>query len=194
MVALNMIDSIGYGLRRIHDSQRKRFLPLPDYEFPRDNEVRTTIYSRVIDQNYSEQLMAHTDLDLAGVLALDRVQKKLPLDDTTTRRLRRQGLIDGCRPHLHVSAQIAVATNTVADYVRTRSQSDEHYIKLITDYLRTAGSASRRELDDLLFPLLSDALSAEQKRNKVHNLLAKLRRAKTVENAGTRRNSRWTLL
>lgn len=194
MVALNMIDSIGYGLRRIHDSQRKRFLPLPDYEFPRDNEVRTTIYSRVIDQNYSEQLMAHTDLDLADVLALDRVQKKLPLDDTTTRRLRRQGLIDGRRPHLHVSAQIAVATNTVADYVRTRSQSDEHYIKLITDYLRTAGSASRRELDDLLFPLLSDALSAEQKRNKVHNLLAKLRRAKTVENAGTRRNSRWTLL
>lgn len=194
MVSLNMIDSIGYGLRRIHDSQRKRFLPLPDYEFPRDNEVRTTIYSRVIDQNYSEQLMAHTDLHLADVLALDRVQKKLPLDDTTTRRLRRQGLIDGRRPHLHVSARIAVATNTVADYVRTRSQSDEHYTKLITDYLRTAGSASRQELDDLLFPLLSDALTAEQKRNKVHNLLAKLRRAKTVINAGTRRNSRWTLL
>ena len=62
------------------------------------------------------------------------------------------------------------------------------------NYLRTAGSASRQELDGLLIPLLSDALTPEQKRNKVHNLLAKLRRQGTIANTGTRRDSRWELL
>lgn len=56
------------------------------------------------------------------------------------------------------------------------------------------GALPLDKLDDHLFPLLSDALSAEQKRNKVHNLLAKLRHTDTVTNAGTRRKSRWTLL
>ncbi|MGO1567930.1 MAG: ATP-binding protein [Brachybacterium sp.] len=42
-----------------------------------------------------------------------------------------------------------------------------------------------------VFPLLSDALTSEQKRNKIHNLLAKLRRTGQIANTGSRRNSRW---
>ena len=50
---------------------------------------------------------------------MNRVQKKLPLDDVMVKQLRRAGLIEGRRPNLHVSALVAKATGTQADYLRT---------------------------------------------------------------------------
>lgn len=193
MTQLNMIDRMGLGIQQINLSQRRRFLPLPDYDLTEAGAVKLTIYGAVIDTNYSEQLMERTDLPLEDVLALDRVQKKMPIAKEAVARLRRARLIEGRSPNLHVSSVVAAATDTLASYVRTKAQSDEFYAKLVLDYLAVAGGASRREINDLLWDKLSEALDDTQKAHKVMNLLAKMRSNGQIHNAGTRSKPRWVL-
>jgi len=145
----------------------------------------------VIDESYSKLLMARTDLPLEDVLALDRVQKGRSISDAAITRLRTAGLIEGRKPRLHVSAVVAEVTDTRADYIRTRALDDSHYAKLVEDYLDKFGSATRREIDELLFSKLSDALDDQQKRNKVSNLLARMRRDGLIRNDGSRGHPRW---
>lgn len=193
MAELNMIDQMGYGIQRIYEAQRRRFFPLPDYDLSDPDAVKLTIHGRVVDPAYSRLLMQVTDLNLVDVVNLDRVQKKLPITDDAIRQLRRRELIEGRKPHFHVSAKIAAATATMADYVRTRPQDDEFYAKLLTDYLAGAGHATRREVDQLLLDKLSDALTPEQRIKKIANLLTKLRRQGLIVNAGPRAAPQWML-
>jgi ATP-dependent DNA helicase RecG len=193
MVALNMIDKMGYGIYDMLRAQAKRYLPLPDYNFDEPNTVKMTIYGGEVDSTYTQMLMQKTDLDFVDVLALDRVQKKLPIPDEAVTRLKRTGLIEGRKPNFHVSATIAKATASKADYIRTRAQDDEFYAKLLTDYLQKFGQASRAEIDQLLLPKLSEALTAEQKNDKVGNLLTKLRRKGRIRNTGSRGQPIWLL-
>jgi ATP-dependent DNA helicase RecG len=139
-------------------------------------------------------LIQKTDLPLVDVLALDRVQKKLPIPDNAVARLRRGGLIEGRKPHFHVSAAVAkVSATGKADYIRTRAQDDEFYAKLLTDYLQKFGQASRAEINKLLYDKLSDALSEEQKTTKINNLITKWRRADLITNTGSDRVPCWVL-
>lgn len=194
MAELNMIDTMGYGIRRMTNGQARRYLPLPDYDLSDPQSVKLTIYGGVVDPAYTRLLMQRTDLPLTDVLALDRVQKRLPLPDEAIRRLRHAKLIEGRKPHLHVAADVAPATGSKADYIRTRAQDDAHYASLVLDYLRQFGSASRLEIDDLLRPYLHDSLDPAQKRNKVTNLLAKMRRTGQIRNAGSTPRPRWELV
>ncbi len=89
---------------------------------------------------------------------------------------------------------MAAATDQKADYIRTRAQDDEFYAKLLTDYLQRYGSATRAEINKLLLPKLSEVLSAEQKDNKVANLLTQLRRTGRIHNSGTRARPVWRLV
>tara|TARA_B100000678_G_scaffold261048_1_gene242300 strand:+ start:262 stop:1905 length:1644 start_codon:yes stop_codon:yes gene_type:complete len=193
MTELNMIDHMGYGIHDIYQRQRKRFFPLPDFDLQSDDMVRLTIHGRVVDPAYSRLLMQRTGLDLVDVLALDRVQKGLPITDDAIKHLRRNKLIEGRKPNFHVSAQVAAATSTMADYVRTRAQDDEFYAKLLVDYLAGAGTASRKDINQLLLDKLSDALTTEQKLKKVANLLTKLRRHGVIVNTGPRAAPQWQL-
>jgi ATP-dependent DNA helicase RecG len=127
------------------------------------------------------------------VLALDRVQKKLAIPDDVVTRLKRAKLIEGRKPHFHVSAIVAKATATQADYIHTRAQDDEFYAKLLTDYLEKFGEANRAQINQLLLPKLSDALTVGQKLIKINNLLTKLRRKGVIFNAGTDKAPRWQL-
>lgn len=193
MAELNMIDQMGYGIQRIYLRQRQRFFPLPDYDLDSANMVRLTIHGRIVDPAYSRLLMQQTGLNLVDVLALDRVQKKLSITDDAIKHLRRGNLIEGRKPNFFVSAHVAAATATMADYVRTRGQDDEFYAKLLTDYLVGAGTASRKVVDDLLLNKLSEALNPDQKAAKIANLLTKLRRRGQIVNTGSRRIPKWKL-
>ena len=193
MTELNMIDTMGYGIYSMHTRQAKRYLPMPDYDFSEAKAVRMTIYGRVVDPAYSRLLMQKTNLPLADVLSLDRVQKGLLPPDDKIKHLRRAGLIEGRKPNLHVSATVASATNQKADYIRTRSMDDDHYAKLIMDYLKKFGKASRKEIDNLLFNKLSDALDDSQKYRKISNLLTNMRRSGRIYNAGSRKVPEWRL-
>lgn len=48
--------------------------------------------------------------------------------------------------------------------------------------------------DDLLLPVLSEALTLRQKRSKVSNLLTKLRKADVIENRGCKQRPQWELV
>ena len=108
-------------------------------------------------------------------------------------RLRKAGLIEGRRPNYRVSAVVAKATASKADYIRTRGQDDEFYAKLLTDYLNKFGQATRKEINQLLLPKVSDALTDQQKERKISNLLSNLRRAERIRNTGSRSHPVWAL-
>ena len=193
MAELNMIDTMGYGIHEMHARQARRYFPMPDYDLAEVGAVKLTIYGGVVDPAYSRLLIQNTELPLTDILALDRVQKKLPIPDEAVARLKRAGLIEGRKPHLYVSASVATATASKADYIRTRAQDDEFYAKLVTDYLNKFGQASRAEINKLLLVKLSDALDAGQKEKKIGNLLTKLRRAGRISNIGSRGQPLWRL-
>lgn len=193
MVELNMIDTMGYGIHSIYSGQARRYFPLPDYDLVTENVVKLTIYGSVVDPAYSRILIQKTDLPLSDVFALDRIQKKLPIPDEVASTLRRRGLIEGRKPHYHVSAAVAEVTANKAKYIRTRAQDDEFYAKLLTDYLGKFGQANRAEINALLVDKLSDALVDRQKYTKVSNLLNKLRRNGVITNTGSLAAPCWML-
>ncbi len=192
MTSMNMIDHVGYGIRRISSSQAKRFLPLPDFSLTEDS-VRLTIYGAQIDKNYSELLMQHTDLDLVDIFALDRVQKSLLIDRDAVKRLRQRKLVEGRVPNLHISASIARATGDEANYFRVRAIEDAHFEKLIVDYLQQLGPTPKKELETNLWEKLPAVLDDGQRRNKVKNLLAKLRRQGAIESVVSATGTRWRI-
>jgi len=193
MTELNMIDTMGYGIHEMYLNQAKRYFPLPDFDLETPNSVRITIHGKVFDPAYSRLLMQKTDLPLTDILALDRVQKKLTIDDDMIKRLRKSKLIEGRKPNLHVSAKIAQATSTKAQYIKTRAQDDEFYKKQIIDFLKEFGVASREDVEELLWDKLSDALGQKQKTDKISNLLTNLRRSGKIRNKGSRKKPEWKL-
>lgn len=194
MTELNMIDHMGYGIQDIYRRQRQRFFPLPDYDLSEPNVVRLTIHGRVVDAAYSQLLMQQTGLPLADVLALDRVQKHLPITDDAIRHLRQKHLIEGRKPNFFISASVANATSQKAHYIKMRSFDDYHYEEMIVGYLREFGQASRKELDELLRAKLSDALDETQKTHKIGNLLSALRRKGRIRNFGSTASPKWQLM
>ena len=193
MVELNMIDTMGYGIHDMYTRQAKRYLPMPDYDLNESGAVKLTIYGSVVDPAYSRLLIQKTDIPLADILALDRVQKKLPIPKEAAKRLRRGQLIEGRRPNFYVSATVAIATANKADYIHTRAQDDAFYAQLLTDYLEQFGEANRIDINKLLLPKLSDSLSEEQKTNKINNLITKWRRNNRIVNRGSSRAPQWML-
>ena len=190
MAALGMIDTMGLGIRMMATRQAERYMPLPDYDLTQPGEVKLTIPGRVVDEAYTQVLMERSNLPLEDILALDRVQKRLPIDRVMRQHLRRAGLIEGRAPDLWVTALAAEATDTKAEYIRDRTQGDTYFTHLVLDYLDQFGRASRQEIHDLLAPLLG-ALSEQQKKVKVQNVLAKMRTAGTIQSFGPRNKSTW---
>ncbi len=193
MVALNMIDTMGSGIRRMFTVQRARSFPMPDYDLSAADKVSVRISGRILDENYTRLLLANTDLNLADVVALDKVQKARPIDEASFARLKRAGLIAGRRPNLFVSATIAAATNTRAAFIRNRAFDKEHYRKLIEAYLREYGTATLADFRQLLLTKLSDALTVQQKERFVANLLQQLRRERVIVPRGPRSKAVWSL-
>ena len=193
MSLLNMIDTMGIGIHDMHTRQARRYFPLPDYDLGERDAVTLTIHGRIVDPAYSEWLMQRTDLPLTDILALDRVQKKLPISKEAATRLRRAKLIGGRRPNLHISSIVAAATGTKAEYIRTRSQNDAVYEKLLRDYLLEYGECSRSEIDELLRPLLSESLSENEKSSKISNLITRWRRSGVIVNRSSKKAPRWAL-
>ena len=195
MVNVNMIDTMGYGIRRMFNEQRRRFYPLPDIDASNPDRVAVRLYGKVIDPHYTAALMLHKDLPLETVILLDKIQKRQTVEKSEANRLRRQKLIEGRYPRLFVAAHIAAATDDKAQYIKNRAFDDAHYKKMVTEYLKKYGRASRQDIDKLLMDKLSDVLSEQQKGNKVRNLLyAMSKRDRTIRNLGSGRRSQWELV
>lgn len=195
MIRLRMIDQAGSGIRRMFTTQRQRLFPLPDYVFDATPQglprVELTLQGQVLDVKFARALMARSDLTLAQVLLLDRVQKGRSLTPDEARGLREQGLIEGRAPRHFISAKVAEVTGQKARYIHNRGLDDTYYQRLVLDYLSRYGKATRADLDALLLAKLPDVLSPTQKANKVKNLLQAMRHGGLVHRQGPRGQGDW---
>jgi ATP-dependent DNA helicase RecG len=193
MVNLNMIDTIGSGIKKMFMAQRQRNFPMPDFDLSKANQVSVRLTGRILDEKYTQLLMVRSELELMDVIALDKVQKQRAVSDEEFRRLKAQQLIEGRRPNLFVSAQVAAATGDKAAYIKNRAFDKAHYKEMVVAYLQRFGEATRKDLDQLLMDKLSDALDDKQKRHFVTNLLQELRRKRVVRPDGATRGAKWRL-
>jgi ATP-dependent DNA helicase RecG len=195
MFNLGMIDSIGSGIKKMFMIQRKRFFPMPDYDFSQPNRVVLRITGKVIDMNYTQALIDNTDLDLMTVIYLDKVQKKKKLSQEEYKVLKNKKLVEGRNPNLFVSSHVAEITEDKANYIKYRAFDDEHYKKMIISFIKEFGSASREDINRLIFDKLSDALDEKQKLNKIRNLLQEIsKKDKAIKNIGNLKFPKWVIL
>lgn len=191
---LGMIDTMGYGIKRMFIKQRKRYFPMPEYDFLDPKKVSLKIYGHIIDENYTKLLIERADLDLKTTILLDKVQKRQPINKEAFSFLKKNRLIEGRYPKIYVAAQIAAITGDQSSYVKYRAFDKKYYKDLIILYLKEKGSANRQEINHLLIDKLSDALNKKQKLSKIHNLLCEMsKKNRIIKNAGTRKKPNWIL-
>ena len=193
MVSLNMIDTQGGGIKRMYQTQAKRFFPLPGYDLRSSERVAVRIEGRILDERYSRLLMERADLDLWTVILLDKVQKHLPISKDDHRKLKAMHLVEGRYPSLFVSGRIAAATGDKARHIKYRGFNKKYYLDIITELIKQHQPVSREDIDTLLSDKLPDALTEKQKKAKIHNLLSELSRGTVIRNIGSRTASRWVL-
>ncbi|MCE9587781.1 MAG: putative DNA binding domain-containing protein [Verrucomicrobia bacterium] len=195
MVHLRMIDTMGFGIRDVMwKGQASRYLPLPDFDLSEPGHVTLRLQGRFIDENYSRTLLSHADLPWPDVLALDAVQKGALPDDESIQSLRKQGLIEGRKPHFHVAAEIAAVTDKKSEYIRHKAFDDTHFCEMILAFLTQFGEGRREDFERLLDGKLSDLLTSDQKKSKIHNLLQKLKRKNRIKTEGKTSGSVWKLV
>ena len=183
MVSLGMIDRLGYGIHTMYLAQRRRFFPMPDYLLTENDKVVLQIYGHAIDENYSKTLIERKDLPLDRVVLLDKVQKRMPINDAAANALRKDKLIEGRKPNYFVAASIAEATDEKANYIKNSAFDKSYYKDLIIKFIHKYGKASRDEIDNLLLDKLSNILDEQQKRNKIRNLLYEMsKKDRTIQN------------
>ncbi|MDD5716990.1 MAG: ATP-binding protein [Sulfuricurvum sp.] len=193
MVEINMIDTIGSGIKRIYSKLRQRFFPMPNYKIE-PNRVEVTIFGQILDVRYAKLLAMNPELSLHDVIALDRVVKHLPSTDEALKYLRDKGLIEGRKPNVYVSASVAKATGEKAEYTKNRAFDKKYYFDLIEQAIQHHGSMTRKELDELLWKKLPDNLSDNQRKTKINNLINELsNKLKKICNKGSNTKPKWVL-
>ena len=188
MVNLNMIDTIGSGIKRMFVIQKDKFFPLPEYDL-KDDKVSVTITGKVIDIDYARKLARMPDLSLLEIMYLDKVAKGKELKKHEADILKSKGLIEGRKPNYHISSKVARVTGEKKKYIKQRGIDDNYCKKMILDYLDEFGEGQRSDFEGLLLDKLPDVLDIDQKKNKVKNILQSMRRNGLIETEG----KTWTM-
>lgn len=193
MVNLNMIDTVGSGIKRMFRVQRERNFPLPDYNLSEPGKVAVRITGKIIDPKYTRMLVRRKDLDILDVIALDKVQKGHVISKEEFVSLKSKKLIEGGLRHPFVSEDVAAATDTRTEYIRKRSFDRRHFKDMIVEYLKKFRVADKKTIENLILDKVSDALSDEQKHLFVKNLLQDLRKEGIITSTGGTKFAKWVL-
>jgi len=161
MVNLNMIDIIGSGIKKMFTIQRDRFFPMPTYDISNERHTEVILHGELINVNYSRQLKKHPELSLDEVIALDKVQKKIPISETEIQRLRDLKLVAG------IASELQVAGN----YTKISYQDYKH---MILELIHQNGSATREDIVNMIMPTLSPDIPIEKRQKKIANMVTKL--------------------
>ena len=90
----------------------------------------------------------------------------------------------------YFSTVLSLENNIAAE----RQLRFEYQISLIEDALKDHGQLSRIEIADILLDIMPSILDDEQKKNKVYNLLKKLKKQGILDNTGKSPKSQWYLV
>lgn len=193
MVNLNMIDTVGSGIRRVYDIQKKKFFPMPDYDLSENNRVKVILYGKIIDEKYSKILFEKTNLDIDEVMLLDRVQKGFEITKEQSDYLRKDNLIEGRYPNIYISSDIAKITNKEKDYIDNKGLDNTYYKDYILTYIEKFGRATREDINNLIYPKLPINMSEKNKNNRVRYIISQLRQENKIENEGSLTKSSWVI-
>lgn len=195
MVNLNMIDTIGGGIRKMFQFQKQRYFPMPDYDLTQPKRVIVSIHGKILDENYTHLLIENADMELNTAILLDKVQKRTRLSKDEHKSLKSKKLVEGRYPNLFVSSHIAAVAGEKARYIKYKGFDKRYYQDLIVSFIKKHGSASRGEINDLILDKLPEVLTEKQKIQKIHNLLTEMsRKLGIIENIGSYRYSKWVLI
>lgn len=192
MVELKMVDTIGSGIRRMFGYQRQRLFPMPDYEIDNDR-VKVTIIGKVLDMKYANQLAMNNALTLVEIELLNRVQLGRQLTNEEVSFLRKRGLVEGRKGALVVSKILAQKSGMEVDYSKHKGLSDEKCEALLLTALKDHGQLPRSGVVELLWDVLPSVMDEKKKRNKIDNLLKKLKRKGKIDNNSHGNVSCWYL-
>lgn len=193
MVGLQMVDTIGSGIRKMYNYQRQRLFPLPDYDLT-NNRVEVTITGKILDMDYANILASNTDLSLLDIELLNRVQLGKQLSDNEIARLRAKHLIEGRKPKVYIAKHIAQKVGQKIEYSEHKGLGNKSCEEFLLAALRDHKSLSRKEIDKLLWRLLPNLLDDKQKKDKITNLLTKLRKRGQIKNKSQGPNSDWLIV
>lgn len=194
MAAFHMIDTATLGIRRAYNIQKAKYFPMPDYNVSTGTQVEVTIYGKILNDSYMHILYDYQDLDLQTVFLLDRIQKGLPVEREDVDRLRAQKLVEGRLSSLYLSASAAQSIDESTAYIKNKGFDDKYYKDLIIEYLKQYRKAKKKDIRELLWDKLPDALSDKQKEYKIGNLLAVLKRNNIIDTDSTnQQRSYWIL-
>lgn len=194
MMAFHMIDTATLGIRRAYNIQKAKYFPLPDYNVSSGAQVEVTVYGKTLNDNYMHILYDHQDLDLQTVFLLDRVQKGLVIEKEDVDRLRALKLVEGRKTSLYLSASAAKSIDESTSYIKNKGFDDKYYKDLIIEYLKQYKKAKKKDIRELLWDKLPNVLSDTQKENKIHNLLASLKKQGIIgKDSENQQQSNWVL-
>lgn len=194
MASFHMIDTATLGIRRAYNIQKAKYFPMPDYNVSTGTQVEVTVYGKSLNDNYMHILYDHQDLDLQTVFLLDRVQKGLPIDKVDAERLRSFKLVEGRLSSLYLSASAAKSIDESANYIKNKGFDDKYYKDLIVEYLKKYERAKKKEIRDLLWDKLPNALNDTQKENKIRNLLSSMKKKGIIApDSSNQQKSYWIL-
>ena len=194
MAAFHMIDTATLGIRRAYNIQKSKYFPMPDYNVSSGTQVEVTIYGKTLNDSYMHILYDHQDLDLQTVFLLDRIQKGLPVEKEDVDRLRSQKLVEGRMTSLYLSASAAKSIDESTSYIKNKGFDDKYYKDLVVEYLKQYKRAKKKDIRELLWDKLPNVLSDVQKENKIHNLLASLKRQGIIgKDSENQQRSNWVL-
>ena len=191
MVAFNMIDTVGSGIKNIFQQQRARYFPLPDYDLS-NNRVKATLIGKVLDMEYAKVLARNPDLSLEEIIMLDSVQKKRPISDKEAQALKGKGFIEGKKPNYIISAQIAKTTKQVATYLNLKGENTAYCMQKILELIRLNKTGTHKnEIRQLLKNKLPEQLTEKQRDYKISYFLRKLKEKALIENMGSDNAPNW---
>jgi ATP-dependent DNA helicase RecG len=183
MVNLNMIDTIGSGIKKMFFIQKNKFFPLPDYDF-RNQKIMVQITGKVVYVNYARKLAELKELSLQEIMLLDKVAKSKAITTDEVKRLKIKNLIEGRMPNYHISSSVATVTGDKSDYIKQRGIDDSYCQKIILDYLSKFTEGKKSDFEQILLDKLPDVLDIKQKKNKVKNNLQSLRKQGKIVTEG----------
>ena len=193
MVGRKMVDTIGSGIRKMYNFQRKRLFPVPLYQIS-DDRVSVTITGKIIDTNYARILVRNPHLSLVDIELLNRVQMQRELNNEEVTYLRKKHLVEGRKPNLYLSKGVAQTTGQKVAYSKHKGLNSKACEDLLLESLHDHKSLTKEEIVNLLWKVLPDVLSDAQKSNKVNNMLTKLRQKNKIYCISRGRKSIWYLV
>lgn len=174
MVHFNMIDTVGRGIPKLFNEQRRRFFPMPEYEIDeKEQTVSVTIYGIASDDAYTDLLKSDSTLSLMECLWLNAVRTHKPITKEAAKHLKGRNLIEGRAPRYTIALSVARNTQQVARYTKETGLNKKTLINMVLQLAFNADNLGfkRGEVLEVIEPSLPAGLTNTQKLDYISNML-----------------------